>query len=115
MRARARAAGSGRRRRAQNGLVNREVVKHGVGVYVRDQIHIDGTESFWSMLKRGCIGVYDRMSSERLRRYVGALAGRHKDRPFGTLEQRSFLEARRASGSGTRICSPDSLAAHGGF
>ena len=33
-------------------LANRHAVKHGVGEWVRDQIHINGMESFWSMLKR---------------------------------------------------------------
>ena len=30
-----------------------EAVNDGVGEYVRDQAHINGMESFWSMLKRG--------------------------------------------------------------
>ena len=39
-------------------LANRHAVKHGVGEWVRDQIHINGMESFWSMLKRAHMGTY---------------------------------------------------------
>ena len=33
-----------------------EVVKHSVAEYVREQVHTNGMESFWSMLKRGHTG-----------------------------------------------------------
>lgn len=33
-------------------------VKHSVGEYVNGQIHTNGTESFWAMLKRGYRSVY---------------------------------------------------------
>jgi len=35
-----------------------EVVKHSVGEYARAMAHTNGMESFWSMLKRGYVGVY---------------------------------------------------------
>ena len=37
-------------------------VKHSVGEYVDEQIHINGMESFWSMLKRAHKGTYHKMS-----------------------------------------------------
>ena len=41
--------------RAYEGLpMDRESVKHSVGEYVRQQAHINGVESFWSMLKLVC-------------------------------------------------------------
>ena len=72
---------------AYNGLANRESVKHGVGEYVRDQIHINGMESFWSMLKRGYVGVYHHMSPDHLDRYVGEFEGRHNARNSNTIDQ----------------------------
>lgn len=36
----------------------REVVRHRVKEYVRDQAHTNGIESFWSLLKRGYVGTY---------------------------------------------------------
>ncbi len=32
--------------------------------YVRYQVHTNGSESLWSMLKRGYVGTYDKMSPE---------------------------------------------------
>ena len=49
---------------AYTGLANRQAVAHGVGEYVNGQAHINGMESFWSMLKRGYVGTYHRMSPE---------------------------------------------------
>ena len=39
-----------------------ESVKHSVKEYVRGQVHTNGVESFWSMLKRGYVGIYHKMS-----------------------------------------------------
>ena len=72
---------------AYQGLPNHETVKHGVGEYVRDQAHINGMESFWSLMKRGYIGVHHRMSPKHLHRYVSEFSGRHNDRPLDTMEQ----------------------------
>lgn len=47
-----------------------ESVAHSVGEYVRDQIHTNGIESFWSLLKRGYIGTHHWMSFKHLHRYV---------------------------------------------
>ena len=55
---------------------NREVVRHGVKEYVRDQAHTNGIESFWAMLKRGYVGTYHQMSKKHLGRYVHEFAGR---------------------------------------
>ena len=35
------------------GLPNHATVNHGVGRYVSEQAHVNGMESFWSMMKRG--------------------------------------------------------------
>ena len=45
-------------------LANRHTVKHGVGEWVRDQIHINGMESFWSMLKRAHMGTFHKAEPE---------------------------------------------------
>ena len=72
---------------AYSGLPNRESVKHGVGEYVREQAHINGMESFWSMFKRGFVGVFHRMSPEHLPRYIGEFEGRHNRRGKDTIDQ----------------------------
>ena len=64
-----------------------EAVNHGVGEYTRGQAHTNGVESFWSMLKRGYVGVYHKMSEKHLQRYVDEYVGRHNGRQEPTMSQ----------------------------
>ena len=65
--------------------------RHSVGKYVRGQIHTNGIESFWSMLKRGNIGTYHQMSPKHLQRYVTEFAGRQNVRQLDTITQMALL------------------------
>ena len=78
---------------AYKGMANieHEAVKHSVGEYVREQAHTNGIESFWSMLKRGYVGVYHQMSVKHLARYVAEFAGRNNLRDLDTIEQMAAL------------------------
>ena len=78
---------------AYKGRKNHESVQHSIGEYVRGQIHTNGVESFWSMLKRGYVGVYHRMSPKHLQRYVNEFAGRHNMRERDTVEQMRHVVA----------------------
>ena len=62
-------------------------VKHSVREYVDGMAHINGMESFWSLLKRGYYGTYHKMSKEHLQRYVDEFVGRHNVRRLDTVEQ----------------------------
>ena len=64
-------------------------VKHSVGEYVREQVHTNGIESFWSMLKRGYMGIYHKMSPKHLHRYVIEFQQRHNTRTRNTITQMS--------------------------
>ena len=64
-----------------------KTVKHSLGEYVDGQIHTNGMESFWSMLKRGYIGTYHRMSEKHLQRYADEFARRHNLRQLDTMDQ----------------------------
>ena len=79
---------------AYTALANRHAVKHGVGEWVRDQIHINGMESFWSMLKRAHMGTFHKLSPKHLDRYVQEFAGKHNMRNSGTLSQMRHTVAR---------------------
>ena len=68
-----------------------ETVCHSVGEYVRDQAHVNGMESFWSMLERGYHGTYHHMSAKHLDRYVGEFSGRHNDRDADTIDQMAHM------------------------
>lgn len=66
-------------------------MKHSAKEYVRDQIHTNGIESFWSMVKRGYVGTYHRMSFEHLFRYVTEFEARHNCRDYDTEEQLALM------------------------
>ena len=68
-----------------------EAVNHSVGEYVRGMAHVNGMESFWSMLKRGYHGTYHHMSPKHLDRYVTEFAGRHNDRNADTIDQMAHI------------------------
>ncbi len=62
-------------------------MKHSVKEYVNGEAHINGMESFWSLLKRGYYGTYHRMSPKHLQRYVNEFVGRHNIRELDTVDQ----------------------------
>ena len=64
-----------------------ERVQHSAGEYVNGLAHTNGMESFWSMLKRGYVGVYHKMSPKHLGRYVSEFSGRHNLRRADTRRQ----------------------------
>ena len=68
-----------------------ESVKHSASEYVRGQVHTNGVESLWSMLKRGYVGIYHKMSPKHLDRYVTEFEGRHNDRESDTIDQMGNL------------------------
>ena len=84
-----------------------ESVKHSLSEYVRGQAHTNGVESFWSMLKRGYIGTYHKMSPKHLQRYVDEFSGRHNVREMDTIQQMGAIVASMA---GTRLRYKDLVA-----
>lgn len=56
--------------RAYNNLENHETVNHSKGEYGRGPVHINGIESFWSLVDRGIMGTYHVVSPKHLWRYL---------------------------------------------
>jgi transposase-like protein len=65
-------------------------VNHSIGEYVKHQVHTNGIESFWALLKRGYYGVYHYMSHKHLHRYVSEFSFRHNTAQIGTMQ---FIES----------------------
>ena len=71
-----------------------EAVAHSKGEYVREEdIHTNGIESFWSMLKRAHKGTFHQMSKKHLQRYVYEFVTRHNVRDIDTCEQMAHIAA----------------------
>ena len=69
------------------GLPNHASVRHSAGEYVVGDIHTNGIESMWAMLKRGITGTYHHISEKHAGRYAAEFAGRHNAREKDTLDQ----------------------------
>ena len=85
-------------------------VKHSVAEYVNGMAHVNGIESFWSMLKRAHKGTFHKISPKHLDRYVQEFAGKHNIRESGTLAQMRDTVARLV---GRRLLLRDLVADNG--
>lgn len=56
---------------------NHETVKHGVGEYVRGQVHTNNIEGFWSQLKRSLNGTHHAVSPKYLQLYLDEFVYRY--------------------------------------
>ena len=73
--------------KAYEGLPNHLAVKHSVGEYVKDMAHVNGVESFWSVLKRAHKGTFHRLSPKHLNRYIQEFSHKHNTRDLDTVKQ----------------------------
>lgn len=70
-----------------------KIVNHSAKEYVNGIAHTNGIEGFWSILKRGYIGIYHYMSKEHLHRYCIEFAYRYNNKELTGVEK--FEEALR--------------------
>ena len=73
--------------------IRHAAVNHSVGEYVREMIHTNGVESFWSVLKRAHKGVFHKISAKHLDRYVTDFAAKHGIRAMDTVDQMGYTAA----------------------
>jgi len=77
--------------RTLNKLYDHQKVNHSAGEYVNGQVHVNGCENFWSLLKRGIFGIYHQVSPKHLHRYCNEYAYRFNTRK--TTESARFDNA----------------------
>jgi transposase-like protein len=61
-------------------FASHETVNHSAKEYVRDDVHTNTVEGFFSILKRGVYGVYQHVSAEHLHRYLAEFDFRYSNR-----------------------------------
>ncbi|HXB12590.1 MAG TPA: IS1595 family transposase [Bacteroidia bacterium] len=77
-----------------------EVVYHEKDEYVRGEYHTNGIEGYWSLLKRGIIGIYHNVSPKHLHRYCDEFSYRYNTRKIKDCDR--FVDV-LTKVSGTRI------------
>lgn len=71
-------------------LYNHTFVKHGAGEYVSNDCHTNTLEGFFSLLKRGIIGIYHFVSAKHLENYLNEFTFRYNSKNY-TEENRFNL------------------------
>jgi len=61
-------------------IYSHSVIKHNEGEYVRGRVHTNTIEGFWSLMKRGIIGIYHFTSKKHLQKYVDEFVFRYNSR-----------------------------------
>lgn len=62
-------------------------IEHYLKIYVRGEVHTNTIEGFWSLLKRGIIGIYHFTSKKHLDRYLDEFCARYNTRHLGEDER----------------------------
>lgn len=74
-------------------IYDHSVIKHNASEYVNGQIYTNTIEGFWSLLKRGIIGIYHFTSKKHLQKYVDEFVFRYNTRKFGESQRFNLLLA----------------------
>lgn len=77
-----------------------KVVNHGSGEYVNGVIHTNTVEGFWSLLKRGIVGIYHHVSPKHLDRYCDEFTFRYNTR---NISQEERFDTAIAQSEGKRL------------
>ena len=66
-----------------NKIYDHLFVKHNEGEYVNGRIYTNTIEGFWSILKRGIVGIYHFTSRKHIQKYVDEFVFRYNTRNNG--------------------------------
>lgn len=79
--------------RGARSFYNHRFIQHSAGQYVDGDVHTNTIEGFWSLLKRGIIGIYHHVSEKHLHRYLNEFTFRYNSRKIKDKERFGmFLE-----------------------
>ncbi|MBS0497781.1 MAG: IS1595 family transposase [Proteobacteria bacterium] len=72
-------------------IYDHQFIKHGAGQYVNGRVHTNTIEGFWSLLKRGIIGIYHFTSVKHLQKYVDEFVFRYNTRHNNEMQRFNLL------------------------
>lgn len=72
-------------------IYDHQFIKHGKGQYVNGRVHTNTIEGFWSILKRGIVGIYHFTSVKHLQKYVDEFVFRYNTRHGNEQERFNLL------------------------
>jgi hypothetical protein len=82
---------------ATRGYAKHESVNHSAKEYVRGDVHTNGVEGFFSLLKRGVMGTFHHISEQHLPLYLAEFDHRHNTR-FLTDGERTVIVLKKSDG-----------------
>ena len=72
-------------------IYNHSIVKHFNSEYVKGNVHTNTIEGFWSILKRGIVGIYHFTSAKHLQKYVDEFVFRYNTKLNTEAERFNFF------------------------
>lgn len=78
-------------------LYDHSIVKHEDKEYVKGSCHTNTLEGYWSLVKRGCIGIYHSWSAKHLQKYLDEFSFRYNTRTFSESERFNAMLSNIAS------------------
>lgn len=72
-------------------IYDHSIVKHNQSEYVNGRVHTNTIEGFWSLLKRGIVGIYHFTSKKHLQMYVDEFVFRYNTRNTTTQNRFNLL------------------------
>lgn len=84
-------------------VAKHETVNHKKGEYVRDDVHTNTLEGYFSLFKRGLVGVYHHMSDAHLERYLAEFDFRQNTRAKLGINDEARTEIAVTGAKGKRL------------
>ena len=78
-------------------LFTHSIVKHNEKQYVQGDCHTNTMEGFWSLLKRGVVGIYHSVSAKHLQKYLDEFSFRYNTRTITESDRFNFMLSNMAS------------------
>jgi hypothetical protein len=72
-------------------IYNHAFVKHKQGQYVNGRVHTNTIEGFWSLLKRGIVGIYHFTSRKHIQNYVDEFVFRYNTKTSSECDRFNLL------------------------